>query len=190
MSKTTENLHKALVGEAEACVRYLGFARKADEEGYPGVARLFRAASCSEKTHAQSHQSVLQAENEIVELLDSEEKLDHAIGQLMAAGDIKGTLENLQAAIEGETFEFKTMYPAMIKDAIAEKQLEARHSLEYAMSIEMLHAKLFKKALAAPEKDEIDSYFVCPLCGYTVESKAPGKCPYCGVDKEKFHHIQ
>jgi len=190
MNKTTENLYKALSGEAQACVRYLGFARKADEEGYPGVARLFRAASMAEKTHAQSHQCVLKAEEQVIENLKSSEKLDQAIDELYAGGDIKGTMENLQAAIEGETFEFKTMYPAMIQDAVAEKQLEARHSLEYAMSIEMIHAKLFKKALAAPEKDEINSYFICPLCGYTVESKPPGKCPYCGVDKEKFHIIQ
>ncbi len=190
MSKTTENLHKALTGEAQACVRYLGFAKAADDEGYPGVARLFRAASMAEKVHAQSHQNVLQTDHEVIENLNSKEKLDQAINQLKAEGDIKGTMENLQTAIDGETFEFKNMYPAMIQDAVAEKQLEARHSLEYAMSIEMIHAKLFKKALAAPEKDEIETYHICPLCGYTVASQPPGKCPYCGVDKDKFHTVQ
>ena len=190
MSKTTENLRKALTGEAQACVRYLGFARKADEEGYPGVARLFRAASMAEKVHAQSHQNVLQTDLEVIENLSSKEKQDQTIEQLKATGDIKSTMENLQAAIDGETFEFKTMYPAMIQDAVAEKQLEARHSLEYAMSIEMIHAKLFKKALATPENDEIDKYYICPLCGYTVGSKPPGKCPYCGVDKDKFHIVE
>lgn len=190
MNKTTENLHKALAGEAQACVRYLGFARKADEEGYSGVARLFRAASMAEKTHAQSHQNVLQDANEVIGNLNSEEKLDQAIAELNAAGDIKSTLENLQTAIDGETFEFKTMYPAMIQDAVVEKQLDARHSLEYAMSIEMIHAKLFKKALANTEKDEVETYYICPLCGYTVGTKPPGKCPYCGVDKEKFYAVQ
>ena len=190
MSKTTENLRKALAGEAQACVRYLAFARKADEEGYPGVARLFRAASMAEKVHAQSHQNVLQADLEVVEDLNSNEKLDQAINQLMAEGDVKSTKDNLQTAIAGESYEFKTMYPAMIQDAVAEKQLEARHSLEYAMSIEMIHAKLFKKALATPEKDDIGEYYICPLCGYTVASHPPGKCPYCGVDKDKFHTVQ
>jgi len=190
MSKTTENLRKALSGEAQACVRYLGFSRKADEEGLPGVARLFRAASMAEKIHAQSHQCVLQAEEQIIEDLKSSEKLDHAIYQLSAAGDIKTTVENLQAAIDGETFEFKTMYPAMIQDAVAEKLLDARHSLEYAMSIEMVHAKLFKKTLATPEKNEVKAYFICPLCGHTVGSEAPGKCPYCGVDGGKFHSVK
>jgi rubrerythrin len=190
MSKTTENLRKALSGEAQACVRYLGFARKADEEGYPGVGRLFRAAAMAEKTHAQSHQCVLRAEEQVIEDLKSNEKLGQAIDQLNASGAIKGTLENLQAAIDGETFEFKTMYPPMIQDAVAEKRLDARHSLEYAMSIEMIHAKLFKKALAAPEKDDVDAYFVCPVCGHTVASEAPRKCPYCGVDEKKFYVVQ
>lgn len=190
MNKTAENLRKALTGEAQACVRYLGFAKAADDEGYPGVAKLFRAASMAEKVHAQSHQNVLQTDNEVIQNLNSQEYLDQAINQLQANGDIKGTMDNLQTTIDGETFEFKTMYPAMIQDAVAEKQLEARHSLEYAMSIEMIHAKLFKKALATPENDEIDKYYICPLCGYTVASKPPGKCPYCGVDKDNFHTVQ
>ena len=190
MNKTTENLRKAISGEAQACIRYLGFASKADDEGFPGVARLFRAASIAEKIHAQSHQRVLQAEEQMIENLESSEKLGKAIDALKTKGDIKGTMENLQAAIDGETFEFKSMYPAMIQDAVTEKQLDARHSLEYAMSIEMVHAKLFKKALATPEKDQVKSYFICPLCGHTVESEAPGKCPYCGVDKEKFHAVE
>lgn len=190
MSKTTENLRKALTSEAQACLRYLAFARTADDEGYPGVGRLFRAASMAEKVHAQSHQKVLQTDHEVIENVKSQEKMDKTINQLEAAGDIKGTIANLKAAIDGETFEFKTMYPGMIKDAVAEKQLDARHSLEYAMSIEMIHAKLFIKALAMPEKDEIDRYYVCPLCGYTVASKPPGKCPYCGVDKDNFHAVE
>jgi rubrerythrin len=190
MTKTTENLSKALAGESQACIRYLGFAAKADEEGYPGVARLFRAASKAEMVHAQSHQCALKAEEQVIENLKSSENIAKAIQELNTAGEIKSTKENLQAAIEGETFEFKTMYPAMIQDAVAENQMEARHSLEYAMSIEMVHAKLYKKALANPEKDDVDTYYICPLCGHTVESKAPNKCPYCGVDKKNFHVVQ
>ncbi len=188
--KTIENLHKALAGEVQACIRYLGFAEKADNEGFRGVARLFRAASMAEKVHAQGHRRALNAEVPLLEDLESREKLAGAIHELNAAAAIKDTMENLRAAIDGENFEFKTMYPAMIRDAVAEKQLEARHSLEYAMSIEMIHAGLFKKALADPGKDEVDTYYICPLCGYTAESEPPGKCPYCGVDKEKFHAVQ
>ena len=190
MTKTIENIRKAMSGELRACVRYLGFAGKADGEGYPGVARLFRAVSMAERVHAQSHHCVLSDEEQVKENLTFNEKLEQAIAELNDTGAVKGTMENLKTAIEGETFEFKTMYPAMIQDAIAEKHLEARHSLEYAMSIEMIHAKLFKKALATPDKDEVDTYYICPLCGYTVESEPPDKCPYCGVDKKKFRAVQ
>lgn len=184
--KTPENLRRALMGEAGASIRYLGFARKADEEGCSGAARLFRAAAAAEMVHAQSHQRVLNSEEGIIADLKSERKTNEEIEKLEAEGRIRTTPENLKAAVEGETHEFKTMYPAMIRDAAAEKRMDARHSLEYAMSIEMIHAKLFKKALADPGKVDVSVYFVCPVCGHTVEEKAPSKCPYCGVDASEF----
>jgi rubrerythrin len=164
VGKTFENLENALSGESQACIRYLIFAEIADKEGYPGAARLFRAASKAEMFHALSH--------------------------LRAMGTAKGTLENLQTALEGENHEFKKMYPAMVQDAVAESEIEARHSLEYAMSVEMIHAKLFKKAIADPHSNEDAVYYVCPLCGYTVMGAAPNKCPYCGVDAKLFHEVQ
>jgi rubrerythrin len=160
MSKTNENLREAFAGESQAYFRYVGFAEKADEEGFQGVARLFRAAARAEMVHALSHQK--------------------------AMGSVGDTMTNLKNAIEGETHEFKTMYPAMVKDAVEEKETEARHSFEYAMSIEMIHAKLFKKASENPEANQDAVYFVCPVCGYTVIDKPPKKCPYCGVDEKKF----
>jgi rubrerythrin len=163
MGKTAENLEKALAGESHAFVRYMAFAEKADEEGYPGVARIFRAAAKSEMYHAISH--------------------------MKALGTIQGTLDNLKAAIEDENYESKKMYPAMVQDAVAENEIEARHSLEYAMAIEMIHAKLFKKALENPESIQEDAYFVCPLCGNVVPGKPPRKCPYCGVDAEQFVEV-
>lgn len=163
MSKTEENLNKAFAGECQASVRYMTFADKAEAEGYPGVARLFRAASKAELVHAISHLKVI--------------------------GTVKETQDNLEAAITGETFEFKQMYPAMVKDAVEENEIEARHSLEYAMSIEMVHAKLFKKALEEEDLNSSANYYVCPVCGHTVRGKAPKKCPYCGVDEKKFVEI-
>jgi rubrerythrin len=186
MNKTEQNLRVALNGEAHASVRYRAFAKQADTEGYPGVARLFRAAATAEKVHARSHQCVLKAEEQIIVDLNSEEKLAIAIAQLESDAGVKSTAENLQAAIDGETEEFKIMYPAMIRDAVEENALDARHSLEYAMSIEMVHAKLFKKALRDPADVQTPVYHVCPLCGHTVENQAPKKCPYCGVDAKKF----
>lgn len=164
MGKTTENLKEAFAGESQAFSRYMAFAEKADQEGYPGAAKLFRAAAKAEMYHALSH--------------------------FRASGQIEGTLDNLQTALEGENYEFKKMYPAMIQDAVAEEEIEARHSLEYAMSIEMVHAKLFKKALEDPHANEDAVYYVCPVCGYTVMDKPPKKCPYCGVDGAKFAEVR
>ncbi len=163
MGKTATNLEQAFAGESQASMRYLAFAEKADQEGYPGVAKLFRAAAKAELYHALSH--------------------------LRALGVVQGTLDNLRTAIEGETHEFKEIYPAMIKDAVAEKDIEARHSLEYAMSIEMMHAKFFKGALDNPQANADAVYFVCPVCGNTVKDKAPNKCPFCGVDAKDFVEV-
>jgi len=186
MSKTEQNLQIALNGEAQASIRYRAFAKQADKEGYSGVARLFRAAAVSEKVHAKSHQCVLKAEDQIIAELDSEENIAIAIAQLESEGCIKTTAENLKAALDGETDAFQKTYPAMIRDAVEENALDARHSLEYAMSIEMVHAKLFKKALRDPADVQTPVYHVCPLCGHTVENQSPNKCPYCGVDSKKF----
>jgi rubrerythrin len=189
MSKTQENLSNALAGEVQAHIRYLAFARRAAEEGFPGVDLLFRAAATSEKVHAQSHQCALQADAHVLERIQSAELVEAAIAELVAGGAVNDTRANLQTAVDGETHEFKIMYPAMIQDAAAEKMMDARHSLEYAMSIEMNHAKMFKKALAEPQKNDVEAYYVCPVCGHTVASAAPKKCPYCGVDASKFHKV-
>jgi len=163
MGKTAENLEQAFAGESQASMRYLAFAEKADQEGFPGLARLFRAAAKAELYHALSH--------------------------LRAAGLVQGTMYNLKSALEGETYEFKKMYPPMIQEAVAEKEIEARHSFEYAMSIEMIHAKYFKEALENPQAHEETVYYVCPVCGNTVKDQPPKKCPYCGVDAKDFVEV-
>jgi rubrerythrin len=163
MGKTSENLESAFAGESQAYMKYMAFAEKADGEELPGIARLFRAAAKAEMFHALSHFRVM--------------------------GGIEGTMENLKTALQGETYEFKTMYPAMVQDAIVENDTEARYSLEYAMSIEMIHAKLFKKAMEDLHANEEAVYYVCPVCGYTVMDKLPNKCPYCGVDGARFVEV-
>jgi rubrerythrin len=163
MGKTAENLEQAFAGESQASIRYLAFAEQADREGYPAVARLFRAAARAEMYHALSH--------------------------LKAMGSVQATMDNLKTAIDGETYESKKMYPAMVQDAVAEGELEARHSLEYAMSIEMIHAKLFKKAQEDPAANPDGVYYVCPVCGNTVVGHPPKKCPYCGVDATEFVQV-
>ncbi|GAB6183780.1 rubrerythrin family protein [Thermodesulfovibrio hydrogeniphilus] len=164
MEKTLKNLMDAFAGESQANRKYLAFAKKAEEEGYPGIAKLFKAAADAETVHAQNH--------------------------LRAAGGIKSTKENLAAAIQGETYEFESMYPPMIKDAEAEGAQAAKRSLQFAYEVEKVHAELFKKALERlAEKFDAD-YYVCQGCGHTVEGEPPEKCPVCGAPKKMYKKIE
>lgn len=189
MSKTKTNLRQALSGESQANIRYMGYAGKAETEGYPAVAKLFRAVARAELKHAISLQCALGEDREIIEDLQSADKIRTHIAKLESEGAVKGTIENLKTAIEGETYEFKKMYPAMVQDAVAEKDMQARYSFEYAMSIEMEHAQLFKKALNDPQANAEAAYYVCPVCGHTVYENPPKKCPYCGVKAKQFEKV-
>lgn len=164
MSKTNDDLKAAFAGESQANRRYLAFAKRADEEGYPQVARLFRAAAAAETYHAHNH--------------------------LRALGEIKATTENLQAAIAGEHYEATEMYPAFVKDAEAEQAKRALTSFKWALEVEKVHEALYTKALETLGKtaDAFD-YYVCPFCGYTHEGPLDGKCPVCGTPGERFERV-
>lgn len=155
-----DNLKEAFSGESQARSKYLAFAQKAEAEGYPKAARLFRAAAEAETIHAINH--------------------------LKTLGMIKTTSENLQAAVAGETYEFEEMYPAFIKDAQAENNKAALRTFNLANEAEKVHAQLYQKALESLEPGKDESYLVCPVCGYIAEGEAPDKCPICGTAKEKF----
>jgi rubrerythrin len=163
MTKTGENLKSAFAGESQANRRYLAFARKAEEEGFTQVAKLFKAAAESETVHALNH--------------------------LRITGHIKSTLENLGTAVSGETFEFKEMYPEYIETAKQEDNKQAVWSFDVANKVEKIHAKLYNKAIDALKNktplEKVD-YYVCSVCGNTVEATPPDKCPICGSPKEKF----
>lgn len=163
MEKTMKNLMEAFAGESQANRKYLAFAKKAEEEGYRGIAKLFKAAAEAETVHALNH--------------------------LRAAQGIKSTKENLQAAIKGETYEFESMYPPMLEDAKKEGNQEAQRSFYFANEVEKIHAQLFKKALENLDKNFDTEFFVCQVCGFTIESEAPEKCPVCGSPKEAFKKI-
>ena len=159
-SQSEKNLKDAFAGESQANRRYLAFAKKAEEEGYKQVATLFRAAAEAETVHAQSHLRVL--------------------------GGVKSTKENIQEAIAGETHEFKKMYPEFLAKAKAEGIKPAEMSFDYANQVEKIHAALYEKALANLGKNEAVDYYVCPVCGDTVEGKPPDKCPICNTPGSKF----
>jgi rubrerythrin len=165
MAKTEQYLKEAFAGESQANRKYLAFATKADQEGYPQVARLFRAAGEAETVHAHNH--------------------------LRALKGIKTTKENLQEGVAGETHEFKKMYPEMIEGAKAEGQKEAERSFSYANEVEKIHAQLYQKLLDDLGKSQENyPYYVCPVCGYTAEKNPPGACPVCGTKGEKFKKIE
>jgi len=163
VEKSIQNLKEAFAGESQANRRYLAFADKADQEGYPQVARLFRAAAAAETVHAHNHLKALKA--------------------------IGATADNLKEAVAGETSEFREMYPGMIAAAQAEGHREALRSFEFANEVEKTHAQLFQKALANLEKKELVDIFVCSICGHTVEGEPPDQCPVCKAVKKFFKKI-
>jgi rubrerythrin len=160
---TLDNLKEAFAGESQANRKYLAFAKKADEEGYAQVARLFRAAADAETVHAHAHLRVM--------------------------GGIGSTEENLRQAIEGETEEFRSMYPRMMEEAKAEGDDAAYLSFANANAVEEIHAGLYRKALENLGRNEEVDYYVCQVCGNTVEGEAPDKCPICGAPKKMFNKI-
>jgi rubrerythrin len=165
MAKSEENLKEAFAGESQANRKYLAFAAKADKEKFPQAARLFRAAAEAETVHALNHLKVLKG--------------------------IAGTGENLQAAINGETHEFKHMYPDMIASAQAEGNKEAEQTFHWANEVEKIHAALYQNMLANLEKaGEGYAYYVCPLCGFTAEKEAPETCPVCGTKGKAFKKVE
>lgn len=166
MAKTVENLRNAFAGESQANRRYLAFARKAEEEGFSQVAKLFRAAAEAETIHALNH--------------------------LRITGEVKSTAENVDAAVAGETFEYKKMYPEYVSTAKQEGNQQAAWSFDVANKVEQVHAGLFSKAVEAlKSKRELANvdYYVCGVCGNTVEGAAPEKCPICGAPKAKFFKV-
>lgn len=157
---TEKNLKDAFAGESQANRKYQAFAKKAEEEGYTAVARLFRAASEAEAIHAHS--------------------------ELRAMGAVKSTAENLQAAIDGETYEFTSMYPEFIKEAEAEGAKDAKRAFALANEAEKVHAELYKKALDSLAGKPDTQYYLCTVCGYIHENEAPEKCPVCGAPARAF----
>ena len=163
MSKTEQNLRDAFAGESQANRKYLAFAKQAEQEGHKQAARLFRAAAEAETVHAHAHLRVL--------------------------GGVKSTKENIQEAIAGETHEFKKMYPEFLAKSKAEAIKPAEISFDYANQVEKIHAALYQKGLEMLGKNEAVDYYVCSVCGNTVEGKAPDKCPICGAAGSKFTKI-
>jgi rubrerythrin len=162
MPTTVDNLKEAFAGESQANQKYLNFAKKAEQEGFHNIAKLFRTTAEAEKIHAEGH--------------------------FKALDGIASTAANLQAAIDGETYEFTKMYPPMLKQAEAEGS-KAKRMFGYAVDAEAVHAKLYAMALEAVKqgKDLNDvEFYLCPVCGFIEIGKPTDACPVCGTKAEKF----
>jgi rubrerythrin len=165
MATTEDNLKEAFAGESQANRKYLAFAKKAEQDGFPNIAKLFRTAAEAETIHAMGH--------------------------LRALGGIGTTAENLQAAIDGETYEHTEMYPPMLEQAESEGH-KAKRMFGYAVKAEEVHAGLYTRALEAAKqgKDLAETeFYLCPVCGHIEIGRPSDPCPICGTKAEKFTQI-
>jgi rubrerythrin len=163
-SKTEKDLLEAFAGESQANRKYLAFAGMADAEGHKQVAKLFRAAAAAETIHAHAH--------------------------LRVQGGVKGTTENLQEAISGETHEFTSMYPQMIKEASSAGFDAALRSFTFANAVEKVHAELYQQALNNLGSNQLVDYYVCKVCGNTLEGEPHGPCSVCQAGLAAFFKVE
>lgn len=156
MPSTQANLAEAFAGESQASQKYRAFAKQAEHDGFPNVARLFRTAAEAERIHAEGHLKALEA--------------------------VGTTAENLRAAFEGETYEYTRMYPPMLQLAEQEGH-KAKRMFGYAVKAEETHARLYHLALdavaAGRDLKEVD-FYLCPVCGHIEFGQPPAVCPICG----------
>ena len=164
---TSDNLQEAFAGESQANRKYLAFAKKAADEGFLQIAKLFRAAAEAETVHAHAHLRVLDG--------------------------VKDTTQNLEASIEGEGFEFQQMYPKFLAEAEQEGNKRAAISIKNALAVEEIHYNLYSEALeSAKEGKDLApaTIHVCDVCGNTVVGDAPDRCSVCGAPKERFVEVK
>ncbi len=163
---TKDDLKTAFAGESQANAKYLAYAERAEKDGLPVVARLFRAVAAAEAVHARNH--------------------------LKAMDGVKTTLENLGDAQAGEDYEVKEMYPPMIATAEAEGEKKAVRSMHFALEVEKVHYQLYGEAIRAVQAghDLADAKVrICPICGHTVIGDAPDHCPVCGCIGSRYIEI-
>ncbi len=165
MASTNEHLKEAFSGESQANQKYSAFAKQAEKEGFSNIAKLFRTTAEAERIHAEGHLKALEM--------------------------IATTAENLTAAIEGETYEYKEMYPPMLDQAVADGH-KAKTMFKFAVDAEEVHARIYTKALQAVKdgKDlDVSEFYLCPICGFIELGAPPERCPVCGAKGKVFCQI-
>jgi rubrerythrin len=175
-----KNMHDAFIGETTAHFKYAAYSKKAEEEGHPEIALLFKAASGAELIHAKNHEVVLI-------------RMGESIPEVAPEFTVKSTAENLKEAINGESYEFNTMYPEFIKNANEAGNYMAQISLTYAYKVEKKHRDFYIDALAALENGKDNTlpkiYFLCPTCGNTYATVAPSRCEISMTDSKLFIQV-
>jgi rubrerythrin len=153
-------IHQAFTGEAKAHLRLKVFAEKAEQEGYPQLAKLFRVIAFSEELHGKRALRLLK--------------------------EIRSTEENLAESFESETKVAGVAYGEFIK--LAEEQGDRAASLYFSQShdAEEIHAKLYKEAMDHVLEERQTTYYVCDVCGYVSDGILPEECPICGAKKDRF----
>ena len=174
---TVTNLQKAYEGEMNAAAKYTKFAAKADAEGYANIASMFRAIAAAERVHAKNFQETIK---------EMGGKLKPA---KIATVKVGSTLENLKAALAGETYEATKMYPEMLSVAQKENASRASVVINYALGTEREHQKLFSGAIKNLKKGPKTTYYVCRICGLTLKELPPAVCPLCGFPKEEYKPV-
>lgn len=150
-------------GEAKAALRLKTYARKAQQEGYPQISRLFRVIARSEEIHGR-----------------------RAFQQLEG---IRSTEENLADCFRSETSIAAVAYKDFQKKALAEGRQSEALMFSQALDVEEAHAKLYKNAMENMLDNREMTYYVCDICGYIAEDHLPEVCPVCNAGKEKFFQL-
>ncbi|MDY6879509.1 MAG: rubrerythrin family protein [Desulfatiglans sp.] len=152
--------YKGYVGEAKAALRLKAYAKKAEEEGYLPIAKLFRVIARSEEIHGERSLRMLQ--------------------------EIKSTEENLQSSFDSEMSVAGVAYDEFIKTATEEEDNTALMVFSQSRDVEEVHARLYKEAMNHLMEERDTTYHVCNVCGYISDGTLPDECPVCGAKKEQF----
>ena len=177
--KTLSDMKVAYIREETTEAKYNKFGQKAKEENFVKVALMFTAIAKAEGIHGANHRKVL----------------DKLKGNYPASPvgnyEVKSTLDNLQNGLEGETYEYDTMYPAFIKEANEENVPDAIDSFTWARQVEKQHQGYYNVAITAMGiKSELtlpDLWYVCPKCGGTYASAdVKATCFFDPTPKEQF----
>jgi len=158
--KIREALREAYVGEAKAALRLSMFAERADQEGYPQIARLFRVIAFSEEIHGKRALRVLK--------------------------EIKTTEENLAESFESEKTVAEIAYDRFVKMAEQAGDKQALLHFSQSRDVEETHAKLYKQAMNHFMEERQTVYHVCKVCGYVADGVLPEECPVCAAKKDQF----